>query len=132
MNVLKSVADEKTAGIVAKVHALLNPSNVVIVGATDKPGNWAERAWSNLRRYRIRRRHLSDQSEPHHGVGHALLSFLRRASRKARPSPRRRPGEIRRGCLARRGAGRRAQCHRDEFRFQRGARCRKVKRSVPN
>jgi acetyltransferase len=51
MNVLKSVADEKTAGIVAKVHALLNPSNVVIVGASDKPGNWAERAWRNLRRY---------------------------------------------------------------------------------
>ena len=51
MNVLKSVADEKTAGVVAKVHALLNPSNVVIVGASDKPGNWAERAWRNLRRY---------------------------------------------------------------------------------
>jgi hypothetical protein len=27
----------------AQVDALLNPRNVVIVGATDKPGNWAER-----------------------------------------------------------------------------------------
>ena len=33
-----------------KVHALLNPLNAVIVGATDRPGNWAWRAWRNLRR----------------------------------------------------------------------------------
>ena len=35
----------------AKVDALLNPRNVVIVGATDKPGNWAQRVWRNLKRY---------------------------------------------------------------------------------
>jgi acetyltransferase len=35
----------------AKVDALLNPRNVVIVGATDRPGNWAQRVWRNLRRY---------------------------------------------------------------------------------
>ncbi len=35
----------------AKVDALLNPRNVVIVGASDKPGNWAQRVWRNLRRY---------------------------------------------------------------------------------
>ena len=35
----------------AKVDALLNPKNVVIVGATDKPGNWAQRVWRNLARY---------------------------------------------------------------------------------
>ena len=31
--------------------ALLNPRNVVIVGATDRPGNWAQRCWRNLGRY---------------------------------------------------------------------------------
>lgn len=33
------------------VEALLNPRNVVIVGATDKPGNWPQRCWRNLSRY---------------------------------------------------------------------------------
>src|SRR3954468_6715479 len=36
---------------IAKVDALLNPRNVVIVGATDKPGNWPQRVWRNLKRY---------------------------------------------------------------------------------
>lgn len=35
----------------AKVDALLNPRNVVILGASDRPGNWAQRVWRNLRRY---------------------------------------------------------------------------------
>ncbi len=52
MNVQTAAADEKTAKTVAKVHALLNPKNVVIVGASDKPGNWAERANRNLRHYK--------------------------------------------------------------------------------
>lgn len=33
------------------VEALLDPRNVVIVGATDRPGNWAQRCWRNLGRY---------------------------------------------------------------------------------
>ncbi|WP_246704420.1 acetate--CoA ligase family protein [Rhizobium sp. P32RR-XVIII] len=33
------------------VHALLNPKNIVIVGASEKPGNWAERVWRNVHRY---------------------------------------------------------------------------------
>ena len=33
------------------VEALLNPKNVVIVGATDRPGNWSQRVWRNLNRY---------------------------------------------------------------------------------
>ncbi|MDE0343867.1 MAG: acetate--CoA ligase family protein [Deltaproteobacteria bacterium] len=33
------------------VQALLNPRNVVIVGATDKPGNWPQRCARNLARY---------------------------------------------------------------------------------
>ena len=35
----------------AQVGALLNPRNVVILGATDRPGNWAQRVWRNLRRH---------------------------------------------------------------------------------
>ncbi len=42
--------DNLRAAIV-KVEALLNPRNVVIVGATDKPGNWPQRVWRNLERY---------------------------------------------------------------------------------
>jgi acetyltransferase len=38
-------------GAIEKVHALLNPRNVVIVGASDKPGNWPQRVWRNLKRY---------------------------------------------------------------------------------
>jgi acetate---CoA ligase (ADP-forming) len=35
----------------AKVAALTQPRNVAIVGASDRPGNWAERVWHNLRRH---------------------------------------------------------------------------------
>ena len=34
-----------------KVEALTNPRNVVIVGASDRPGSWASRVHRNLRRY---------------------------------------------------------------------------------
>ncbi|MBX9740415.1 MAG: acetate--CoA ligase family protein [Beijerinckiaceae bacterium] len=34
-----------------KIESLLNPRNVVIVGATDKPGNWPQRVWRNLKRF---------------------------------------------------------------------------------
>ena len=34
--------------IVKRVHAMLHPRNIVLVGATDKPGNYAERIWNNL------------------------------------------------------------------------------------
>lgn len=37
----------------ANVAALLNPRNVAIVGASDAPGNWALRAFQNLRRYQF-------------------------------------------------------------------------------
>ena len=37
----------------AKVEALVAPRNVVIVGASDRPGNWALRAWRNLQRYKF-------------------------------------------------------------------------------
>jgi acetyltransferase len=35
----------------AKVEALLNPRNVVIVGASDAPASWSLRSYQNLRRY---------------------------------------------------------------------------------
>lgn len=37
----------------SKVDALLNPRNVVIMGASDTPGNWSQRVWRNLNRYRF-------------------------------------------------------------------------------
>src|SRR5579864_2641289 len=37
--------------IVNSIHAMLHPRNIVLVGATDKPGNYAERIWNNLVKY---------------------------------------------------------------------------------
>jgi acyl-CoA synthetase (NDP forming) len=37
--------------IVKSIHAMLHPRNIVLVGATDKPGNYAERIWNNLTKY---------------------------------------------------------------------------------
>jgi acyl-CoA synthetase (NDP forming) len=34
-----------------KVAALTEPRNAVVIGASDRPGNWAMRAWRNLQRY---------------------------------------------------------------------------------
>ncbi|MGY8663606.1 acetate--CoA ligase family protein [Bradyrhizobium sp. UFLA05-109] len=39
--------------VVKGIHAMLHPRNIVLVGATDKPGNYAERIWNNLIRYRF-------------------------------------------------------------------------------
>ena len=36
------------------VEALLAPRNVVLVGASDRPGHWSERVWLNLRRFGFR------------------------------------------------------------------------------
>ena len=32
---------------------MLHPRNIVVVGATDKPGNYAERIWNNLIKYKF-------------------------------------------------------------------------------
>jgi acetate---CoA ligase (ADP-forming) len=37
--------------VVKSIHAMLHPRNIVVVGATDKPGNYAERIWNNLIKY---------------------------------------------------------------------------------
>jgi acetyltransferase len=39
--------------LIRKIHALLHPRNIVLVGATDKPGNYAERIWNNLVNYQF-------------------------------------------------------------------------------
>ena len=36
-----------------RVDALLNPRNVVILGASDTPGNWSWRVWRNVNRYKF-------------------------------------------------------------------------------
>jgi acetyltransferase len=41
------------SGIVKSIHAMLHPRNIVLVGATDKPGNYAERIWNNLIKYKF-------------------------------------------------------------------------------
>ncbi|MFB9262314.1 acetate--CoA ligase family protein [Bradyrhizobium erythrophlei] len=38
--------------VIKSIHAMLHPRNIVLVGATDKPGNYAERIWNNLIKYR--------------------------------------------------------------------------------
>jgi acetyltransferase len=40
--------------IVKSIHAMLHPRNIVLVGATDKPGNYAERIWTNLIKYKFK------------------------------------------------------------------------------
>jgi len=43
----------EASDIVKSIHAMLHPRNIVLVGATDKPGNYAERIWTNLIRYKF-------------------------------------------------------------------------------
>src|SRR5258708_13765362 len=43
----------EASDIVKSVHAMLHPRNIVLVGATDKPGNYAERIWNNLIKYKF-------------------------------------------------------------------------------
>src|SRR5437667_5828724 len=40
--------------IVKSIHAMPHPRNIVLVGATDKPGNYAERIWNNLIKYQYK------------------------------------------------------------------------------
>jgi acetate---CoA ligase (ADP-forming) len=39
------------SAMIQNIHAMLHPRNIVLVGATDKPGNYAERIWGNLVKY---------------------------------------------------------------------------------
>src|SRR3981189_757917 len=41
----------EASDLVKSIHAMLHPRNIVLVGATDKPGNYAERIWNNLIKY---------------------------------------------------------------------------------
>ncbi|VIO72850.1 hypothetical protein CI1B_44980 [Bradyrhizobium ivorense] len=48
---LKWTPSDDASDIVKSIHAMLHPRNIVLVGATDKPGNYAERIWNNLIKY---------------------------------------------------------------------------------
>ena len=102
-----------------KVDALLNPRNVVILGASDTPGNWSQRVWRNVNRYKFPGPGLSAQSAPRPDLGHALLSLLRRAARAARPRGGGHPGGLRARCADRGQPRRRAQRHRAHRRLRR-------------
>ena len=43
----------EASDVVKSIHAMLHPRNIVLVGATDKPGNYAERIWNNLIKYKF-------------------------------------------------------------------------------
>src|SRR4051812_25261873 len=40
-----------SAGKNSAIERLFHPSNVVLVGASDRSGHWSERVWDNLRRF---------------------------------------------------------------------------------
>ena len=48
---MKWSPSSEASDIVKSIHAMLHPRNIVLVGATDKPGNYAERIWNNLIKY---------------------------------------------------------------------------------
>jgi acyl-CoA synthetase (NDP forming) len=48
---MKWSPSSEASDIVKRIHAMLHPRNIVLVGATDKPGNYAERIWNNLIKY---------------------------------------------------------------------------------
>jgi acetate---CoA ligase (ADP-forming) len=48
---IKWSPSSEASDIVKHIHAMLHPRNIVLVGATDKPGNYAERIWNNLIKY---------------------------------------------------------------------------------
>ena len=105
-----------------KVAALTEPRNVVLVGASDRPGSWAARVWRNLQAIRISGAGLSGQSAPHGNLGRALLSGFPVAAGAARSSGRAGAGGRRAGRVAQRRRCRRAQRHRVFVGFRRGVR----------
>ena len=51
VSAMKWSPSSEASDIVKSIHAMLHPRNIVLVGATDKPGNYAERIWNNLIKY---------------------------------------------------------------------------------
>ena len=82
--------------VIGKVDALLNPRNVVIVGATDKLGNWPQRVWRNLTRF--------GYPKPIYPFN-PLLPLLRGAAGTSGSPDRARAGKVCGDNLARRGGG---------------------------
>ena len=94
--------------IVKSIHAMLHPRNIVLVGATDKPGNYAERIWNNLIKYKFEGGLYPGQLQARNDLGRALLQGFRQPARKARPRAGAGAGALRRAGDSRRGRGRRA------------------------
>ena len=67
-----------------KVEALTAPRNVVLVGASDRPGSWAARV-AQPQPLQVSGADLSHQSAPHRDLGQALLSGFQVAAGTARP-----------------------------------------------
>ena len=76
--------DQKLEG----VRALLNPRNVAIVGASDRPGNWSLRVFQTLRRFDFPGPDLSGQSAQQDRVGRRDLLSV------ALPTCRRTPDHV--------------------------------------
>jgi acetate---CoA ligase (ADP-forming) len=53
VSAVKWSPSREASDIVKNIHAMLHPRNIVLVGATDKPGNYAERIWNNLIKYKF-------------------------------------------------------------------------------
>ncbi len=71
--------------IVKSIHAMLHPRNIVLVGATDKPGNYAERIWNNLIKYKYEGGLFPVNAKRETIWGVHLLQGFRQPARKARP-----------------------------------------------
>ena len=99
--------------IVKSIHAMLHPRNIVLVGATDKPGNYAERIWNNLIKYQVRGRPLSGEFEARNHLGRALLQGFRQPAGQAGPRAGAGAGPLRgAGDPRRRRGGRPLRHHR--------------------
>ena len=98
---------------------MLHPRNIVLVGATDKPGNYAERIWNNLVKYGYRGGALSRQRQARNHLGRDLLQGFCQPSGKARPRAGAGAGALRRAGDPRCRGRRRAFRHHRHLRLQR-------------
>ena len=98
----------EASDIVKSIHAMLHPRNIVLVGATDKPGNYAERIWNNLIKYRFEGGLYPGQRQARNDLGRALLQGFRQPAGKARSRAGAGAGALRGSGDPRCGRGRRA------------------------
>ncbi len=98
---------------------MLHPRNIVLVGATDKPGNYAERIWTNLIKYKFEGGLYPLNSKRESIWGVPCYKDFASLPRQARPRAGTGAGTLRRpGNPGRRGGRRPFGNHRD-LRLQR-------------